>query len=388
MTGAIAAAWLPRMLHPGAWWVWALGLATAASRTTNPLLLGLILAVVGVVVAARKPDAPWARSFVVFLKLGLFVVALRLVFQVVLGTPLGDHVLFSLPVVPLPTWLAALRLGGDITLESIIFAACDGLRLAVLLACVGAANSLASPSRLLKAMPAAMYEVGVAVVVAMTFAPQLVTDLGRVRQARRLRGRPDRGLRGAAGSAMPVFEGALDRAATLAAAMDARGYGRTGYLPLAVRRLTAGLVIGGLIGVCIGLFGLLNSTAAPLLGAPMLIAGLAAAVVGLWLGGRRSIRTRYRPDPWKLPETLVALCGIAAAIGMFVAGSINPASITISVTPLLWPALPLAALIGILISAVPAILAPALPVPVSARNRRSSSIDSAAPAATTQQVTS
>ena len=37
---------LPRELHPVAWWIWALGLATAASRTTNPLLLGSILAVV------------------------------------------------------------------------------------------------------------------------------------------------------------------------------------------------------------------------------------------------------------------------------------------------------------------------------------------------------
>ncbi len=31
-----------RWLHPGAWWVWALGLAAAASRTTNPLLLCLL----------------------------------------------------------------------------------------------------------------------------------------------------------------------------------------------------------------------------------------------------------------------------------------------------------------------------------------------------------
>ena len=30
---------LPRDLHPVAWWVWALGLATAASFTTNPLVL-------------------------------------------------------------------------------------------------------------------------------------------------------------------------------------------------------------------------------------------------------------------------------------------------------------------------------------------------------------
>ena len=35
----VTAARLPRDLHPVAWWVWALGLATAASFTTNPLVL-------------------------------------------------------------------------------------------------------------------------------------------------------------------------------------------------------------------------------------------------------------------------------------------------------------------------------------------------------------
>ncbi|MDP9443673.1 MAG: ECF transporter S component [Actinomycetota bacterium] len=34
----------PRTLHPGAWWLWALGLAAAASRTTNPAILLLVLA--------------------------------------------------------------------------------------------------------------------------------------------------------------------------------------------------------------------------------------------------------------------------------------------------------------------------------------------------------
>ena len=30
---------MPRRVHPVAWWLWAAGLATAASRTDNPLLL-------------------------------------------------------------------------------------------------------------------------------------------------------------------------------------------------------------------------------------------------------------------------------------------------------------------------------------------------------------
>ena len=49
-----------RDLHPGAWWLWALGLAAAASATTNPLLLVLLVAVAGFVVALRRSDQPWS----------------------------------------------------------------------------------------------------------------------------------------------------------------------------------------------------------------------------------------------------------------------------------------------------------------------------------------
>ena len=63
----------PRILHPGAWWLWALGLAAAASRTENPVPLLLIIAVTWFVVAARRSSAPWARSYGAFLKLSLAV---------------------------------------------------------------------------------------------------------------------------------------------------------------------------------------------------------------------------------------------------------------------------------------------------------------------------
>ena len=104
-----------RWLHPGAWWLWAIGLATAASRTTNPVLLLLILAVAGTVVAARRPQAPWSRSFGVFLRIGLIIIAVRVVFQVLLGLPQGNTVLVTLPSVDLPGWMAGVRLGGMVT---------------------------------------------------------------------------------------------------------------------------------------------------------------------------------------------------------------------------------------------------------------------------------
>ena len=62
---------LPRALHPGAWWLWALGMAAAASRTTNPILLLLIVGGGGVrgvgvphrgAVGARVPGVRVPRS--------------------------------------------------------------------------------------------------------------------------------------------------------------------------------------------------------------------------------------------------------------------------------------------------------------------------------------
>ncbi|MED5527507.1 MAG: energy-coupling factor transporter transmembrane protein EcfT, partial [Actinomycetota bacterium] len=42
-----------RWLHPLAWWAWALGVAAAASMTTNPLLLLGLITCTAVVVDRR-----------------------------------------------------------------------------------------------------------------------------------------------------------------------------------------------------------------------------------------------------------------------------------------------------------------------------------------------
>lgn len=345
-------------LHAGAWWLWALGLATAASRTTNPLLLALLTAVAGYVVAARRTDAPWARSYSAFLKLGLAVIAIRLVFSVVLGSPVpGSSVLFTLPEVPLPDWAQGVRIGGRVTAEGVVFALYDGLRLATLLACVGAANALANPARLLKSLPGALYEVGVAVVVAMTFAPNLVADVVRLRAARRLRGRSDKGIGALLRIGLPVLEGALERSVSLAAAMDARGYGRTAAVPPAVRHTTNALVLGGLLGVCAGTYGLLAAQGAGF-GLPLLLAGTAAALLGLRLGGRRSVRSRYRPDRWGARAWLVTGAGVAvAALTIWFAGR-DPGALHPSVVPLVAPGLPLWPAAALLLGLLPAFVAP------------------------------
>ncbi|MER7577273.1 CbiQ family ECF transporter T component [Streptomyces sp. NPDC126514] len=345
-------------LHPGAWWLWSLALGTAATRTTNPLLLTLLIATSAYVVVTCRQHTPWSRSYNAFVKLALAVILIRLAFAVVLGSPIpGTHTLLTLPEVPLPDWAQGIRLGGRVHAEGIVFALYDALRLATLLICVGAANALANPTRLLKCLPGALYEMGVAVVVALTFAPNLIADVQRLRAARRLRGRQDKGIRGLLHVGLPVLEGALERSVALAAAMDARGYGRTADVPPAVRSTTTVLTLGGLLGVCAGTYGVLTAEGGTY-GLPVLLAGLTTALVGLRLGGRRAARTRYRPDPWDARAWLVTASGIAVAALMFLAEAQNPAALEPGVIPLTAPTLPLWPAAAILLGLLPAVLAP------------------------------
>jgi energy-coupling factor transport system permease protein len=348
---------LPRPLHPAAWWVWALALGIAASRTSNPLLLGLILGVVGLVVASRRPDAAWAKGFRTYLLLGLVVVAVRVVLRALLGAQQGEHVLFTLPEISLPERAAGLRIGGPVSTEGVLAALYDGLRLATLIVCVGAANALADARRLLKLVPGALHSLGAAVTVTLSVAPQLVESGQRIRRARRLRGADRTGRHLVRQVAIPVMVDALDRSLLLAAAMDTRGYGRRAAVDPAARRLAGTAMVAGVLGACVGAYGALDGSVPGLLGLPLLVVGAALAAGGMLVGGRHVRRTIYRPDPWRSPEWLVVAAGLVAAIVVIVSVQVDPA-VQPSLSPLRWPTLPLTPALGVLVAALPAWLAP------------------------------
>ncbi|MFB6578819.1 energy-coupling factor transporter transmembrane component T, partial [Streptomyces sp. NPDC056402] len=355
----------PRTLHPVAWWIWALALATAVSRTNNPLLLFLVLAVLGYVITMRRTEAPWARGFKYYLYLALTVVTIRVLFRAVFATGITprDHFLFSLPHVPTPDWYAGIQLGGPVSLEALLSAATDGLRLACMLCCIGAANTLANPKRALRVLPGALYELGVAVTVSISVAPQLVSSVQRVHRARRLRAGRTKGLRALRGIIVPVLEDALERSLRLAAAMDSRGYGRAGTATRRSRRLTGALMLLGMCGLCAGAYGLLDATAPKLLGLPAMAVGASLCFAGLRLGGRRITRTTYRPDPWRAAEWAVAGCGVLSAVLLFTHIGFNAAELNPSIYPLSWPTLPLVPAAAILLAGTAGFLAPPPTVP-------------------------
>jgi energy-coupling factor transport system permease protein len=357
----VSAGRLRRPVHPLAWWAWAACLAVAAMQTSNPnpFLLLLIGAVACFVAASCRGNAPWSGSLALFLRIGLVVVVIRVAIEILFGQRgVPGHVLFTLPRVPLPSWAAAVSIGGAVTLESILTALVLGLQIAVILVSFGAANSLVSPYRLLRCLPTVLYETGVAVTVALSFTPELIETISAVRQARRLRGIPTNGLRGLRGIAVPVLEGALERSLQLATSMDARGYGRRNATSRRAHVLAVGATALGLLLAAIGIYGVIDTGSLFGLGLPIVAVAVVLCALGLTLGGRLTERTRYRPDRWGAQESAILASGLAAVGSMALAHALEVPGMVVSFVPLAVPPLPLLPVAGVLVAALPAFIAP------------------------------
>ncbi|MDQ7992242.1 MAG: CbiQ family ECF transporter T component [Propionicimonas sp.] len=352
-------------MHPWAWWAWAIGLAIAASATTNPLLLALLAVALVSVVLLRRGHAPWASSLSAYLWLAGFVLVMRLGFQIVMGISFGTVVLFTLPELPLPDWAAGIRLGGPVMAEALLFALYDALRLVVMLLCVAAANSLANPRRALRSVPAALYEASVAVVIALSVAPQLIESGRRVRRARRLRGGRTRGRQVLGSLVIPVLGDAVDRSLALATGMEARGFARTRGLRV---RGTLPVMLGSAMATLVGVFGLLG-TAWPWPSLAVLVAGVAGMVWGLRRAGARLRITHYRPDRWDWRASCVAASGLLAAVLATWLRWLDPVAFAPGVDPLAWPPLtwPMLLLVGLALLPLPLTAPARTPVRPAAR---------------------
>ena len=223
-------------LHPFTWWLWAFGLAIAIVRFESTWFSVSCVGAVMVIVYSFRDDAPWAKSFDWTLKLSLWILALRTFIGITIGVPIPGTEIFRLPIVPLPSWMPGIRIGGGVTLERLSSALSEGLLICSIIVIFGAAASLTSPHRLLRVLPVYIYEFAVAVVIATSVLPQLVTSVKRIRMAQRLRGQDTRGFTSWKRVAIPLLEESLARSLDLAAAMDSRGYGvskkRSRYRPI------------------------------------------------------------------------------------------------------------------------------------------------------------
>ncbi|MEY4310939.1 MAG: hypothetical protein RLZ71_865 [Actinomycetota bacterium] len=303
-------------LHPATWWLLGLCIATVASLGNSHLVeLGCIAASVAVILLCRE-DAPWSRSVRFYVGLGIFVLVVRVAFRVLFNSSNpSDATALHLPAFD----LGGIRLLGNVSWHSLEISSLDGLRLAAIIIAIGMANSLANPKRLLKSTPGALYEIATAMTVAINLAPQLVESLQRVRRARALRGR-SKGVKTLAGLVIPVLEDTLDQSLSLAASMDARGFGRRGKLTRSQLLASRALALGGLTFLVIASYLLLATADQTATAVGILCLGLLSIAWNIHLASKRNLRTRFRRMPLGGKDYLVGALGLAAVATTLIAG--------------------------------------------------------------------
>ena len=161
--------------HPLTWWIFSGALAFAITRVNSPVFAIAAVGVMSVIVFTQRDDAPWGRSFNATLKLSAWIIAIRTIIGVLIGVPIPGTTLFTIPVLPLPSWMPGIRIGGAVTLERLSSSISEGVIICAILVVFGAAASLTSPHRLLRVLPVYLYEFGISVVIATSVLPQLVS---------------------------------------------------------------------------------------------------------------------------------------------------------------------------------------------------------------------
>jgi energy-coupling factor transporter transmembrane protein EcfT len=133
----------------------------------------------------------------------------------------GIHVLWEGPVVPVIGLL-------DVTREELVLATLYALRLAAVGLAFAAYALVLDHDRLVAAAGFARRS-ALAVALATRLVPTLERDAAGLAEAVRGRGVAVSGLRGRARLLSPLVAGSLERAASLAEAMEARGYGGSAH---------------------------------------------------------------------------------------------------------------------------------------------------------------
>ena len=109
----------------------------------------------------------------------------------------------------------------------------------------------------------------------------------------------------------------------------------------------------------LGTYGVIDAGSLFGLGLPVITVAILLCAVGLGVGGRRMQRTRYRPDHWGGQEWAILASGAAVVGAMALANALAVSGVSVSFQPLAIPPLPLVPVAGILVAALPALIAPA-----------------------------
>lgn len=297
-------------MHPIAWSLWVLGAAASSLLSRNPLYQALLALSAWLVMATAGSGPEQGSGWRGLLRFGAVVWLVTIPFSALMYHE-GRTVLFRLP----SHWPLV---GGNITLEAVLFGASSGLVLWTLLSLFAAYNTAVDASELVRLAPPVFYQASIIISIGLTFVPQMVKSSQEIREAQRVRGHRFRSWRDLTPLVMPLLTTSLERAMMLAESMEARGFGAESSALPSRERLTLSLLM--LTGLALLLSGLgLNlwwrqGTWWVRL---MLAAAVGCIVYALASMAHHTKRSRYNRQRWQLADSAVA-AGSLASIGAII----------------------------------------------------------------------
>ena len=307
------------MLHPITWTAWTVAVAAAATLTRNPLYLVILLGVVAIQYAAASQHHPQAQGWRALLRIALGM-ALLVIPLNALNVHAGSHVLFRLPA----RWPI---IGGNITLEAVLWGVSTALGLLVLIVLFATFNLRVNQAQILRLTPAFIYEAGLIVSIALTFIPRMMTSAREIREAQLIRGHRMQHARDMLPLVMALLTTGLERSLQLAESMESRGFGNVRALPRSRDTLYKSLSVLGLAGILGSVFALTYLASwqwaswAVLLTSALLLTGM------FWAQGRRVTRTHYRREQWTWRDVASIGAGLAVLATLVAARILDAAAL-------------------------------------------------------------
>jgi len=282
--------------------VWILWLAAAMTfllTTRNPFYIAIMLAglfSLGRRLAKDRNINPWVLPNLRFL---LTMILLSTLING-LFSHTGNTVLFIVP----RSWPL---IGGDITVESLVYGALNGLVIGALYLLFNIINLALTTKQITRLIPRAFHPIAVVITIALTFFPSIQQRAREIKEAQMIRGNPMKKISDWIPIMIPLLVTSLENAILLAESMTARGFHKQTNLQspraLVSLILAAFLIFSGWI-LHMYRFPSLVFISFYVLGASL----VAATLITI---GKRANVTRYHQETWtKTSKFSAVLIGI------------------------------------------------------------------------------
>jgi len=198
------------------WLAWILASLIILLTTRNPLLLAMILVLLlalGMKMTPLNHRKRWLRQNLSFIGTMLILSSIiNLLF-----THSGSTKLFSLP----EYWFL---IGGNFTLESLVYGLTNGLVVSSLYLTFTIFNKALTIEQLTRLIPKAFYPLTLIATISLTFFPSIQERTAQIKEAQMIRGNPMKKLSDWLPILIPLMVTSLENAVQLSESMTARGF--------------------------------------------------------------------------------------------------------------------------------------------------------------------